>query len=190
MRGLSAGRSLHPADPGGFRGHVEQVPHGDPGEHPEGQLLPLAVRSRPETAGTADVAPGKSQKRGPFHERNRGDRLLRRVLRDLPGVSEHLQGLQDGVSGRFPGPEPGKMQDEEVLSGQRPCHLRELRRIRPLRGHPILSQPPWLQIRQIPAGAGIHPHPRPRRLPGSHGALDRRLRQVPRTGPEMRSEDR
>lgn len=56
------------------------------------------------------------------------------------------QGLQGGVSGRLPGPEPGKVQDEKVLPGQRTCHLRKLRGVRILRDHPIVSQPPRLQV--------------------------------------------
>ena len=39
-------------------------------------------------------------------ERHRRGRLLRRLLRDLPGTSENLQGLQAGLPGRLPGPAP------------------------------------------------------------------------------------
>ena len=43
----------------------------------------------------------------PPDEGHRGNRLRRRLLRDLSGVPENLQGLQAGIPGRLPGAEPG-----------------------------------------------------------------------------------
>lgn len=65
--------------------------------------------------------------------------------------------------------------EEEMLPGQRPHHLR---RIRVLRDHSIVPQPPWLQIRKVQAGVGIHPRPRLRRLSARGGAMDGGLWQV------------
>ena len=60
------------------------------------------------------------------NERYRGKRLLRCVLRNLPGVFENLQGLQARVSGRLPGFELAKVQ-EEMLPDQRLHYLQGLR---------------------------------------------------------------
>lgn len=54
--------------------------------------------------------------------------------------------------------------------------------VRILRDHSIVFQSPRLQIHQVQASTGIHPHPRPRHLLASGGELlERCLRQVPGT---------
>ena len=109
---------------------------------------------------------------------HRGNRLLRGLLQNLPGIRPDLQGVQNRLCRRFPGSGKGPLPHQGMLHQEGVCQLRRLRPDGQL-PHPAgLSQSPRLQIRQIQTIHRLHPHPGLCRLSGAGGKLDRRLRQA------------
>lgn len=51
------------------------------------------------------------------------------ALQNMPRISENLQGMQAGVSGRLAGASPGKMRHEGLLPDQGAYHLCGLRKV-------------------------------------------------------------